>query len=452
MTLFDHRRQEIQRRNAPLATRMRPASIDEYVGQVHLTGPESVLRRAIDEDRIPSIVLWGPPGSGKTTLARLIAHATKANFDQLSAVTSGVKDVREAVSAARDRLGQHGQRTILFIDEIHRFSKSQQDALLPHVEDGTVTLIGATTENPSFEVISALLSRTRVYTLEPLSDEDIAKLIDRALSDSDRGLGTENAELAEDARSFLLRVSNGDARTALNTLELAVESTKPDNEGNRLVSVETIEQSMQRQARYDRLGDQHYDTISAFIKSIRGSDPDAAVYYLARMLDAGEDPIFIARRLVISAAEDVGLANPNGLAVAMAAKQAVEFIGLPEGRIPLAEATIYLASALKSNSAYKAIGAAMSEVQKGRDEPVPMHLRNAPTRLMSELGYGEGYVYSHDAPGHFAAMENLPEAVKGQSFYRPGLLGSEAQIAERLKRWWGEDRFKPEDGTETNNS
>ncbi len=444
MTLFDNRREAIQRRNAPLATRMRPQSLDEYVGQLHLLSPGSVLRSAIDEDRVPSIILWGPPGSGKTTLARLIAHATKAFFEQLSAVTSGVKDVREAVSAARDRLGQHGRRTILFIDEIHRFSKSQQDALLPHVEEGTVTLIGATTENPSFEVISPLLSRSRVYTLEPLDDDDIGTLVDRALSDSDRGLGAEKASLTDEARSFLLRAANGDARAALNTLDLGVESTQPDEDGNRVVAVETVEQSLQRQARYDRLGDQHYDTISAFIKSIRSSDPDAAIYYLARMLDAGEDPIFIARRLVISAAEDVGLANPNGLAVAIAAKQAVEFIGLPEGRIPLAEATIYLASAPKSNSAYKAIDAALSDVRRGRDEPVPMHLRNAPTRLMSELGYGDGYVYPHDAPGHFSAAENLPEQLRGRSYYRPGLLGSEGPIAERLKQWWGETRFRPE--------
>ena len=452
MTLFDHRREEIQRRNAPLATRMRPQSLDEYVGQLHLLSPDSVLRRAIDEDRVPSIVLWGPPGSGKTTLARLIAHATKAHFEQLSAVTSGVKDVRIAVAAASDRLGQVERRTILFIDEIHRFSKSQQDALLPHVEEGTITLIGATTENPSFEVISPLLSRARVYTLEPLRDEDVAELVDRALVDSDRGLGTENASLSEDARSFLIRVANGDARTALNTLELAVESTQPDDEGKRLVTVETVEQSLQRQARYDRLGDQHYDTISAFIKSIRSSDPDAAVYYLARMLDAGEDPIFIARRLVISAAEDVGLANPNGLAVAMAAKEAVEFIGLPEGRIPLAEATIYLASAPKSNSAYKAINAALADVRKGRDEPVPMHLRNAPTRLMSELGYGKEYAYPHDRPGHFIAAENLPERLRDRSYYQPGVLGSEGQIAERLRQWWGNSRYKPEQPSEQGTS
>ncbi len=431
---------------------MRPESLDEYVGQKHLLSSDSVLRRAIDEDRVPSIVLWGPPGSGKTTLARLIAQATSAHFEQLSAVTSGVKDVREAVATARDRLGQYGRRTILFIDEIHRFSKSQQDALLPHVEEGTVTLVGATTENPSFEVISPLLSRSRVYTLEPLEDHDIDVLLNRSLEDADRGLGREKASLTDEARSFLLRVANGDARTALNTLELSVESTKPDEEGKKRILVETVEQSLQRHARYDRLGDQHYDTISAFIKSIRSSDPDAAVYYLARMLDAGEDPIFIARRLVISAAEDVGLANPNGLAVAMAAKQAVEFIGLPEGRIPLAEATIYLASAPKSNSAYKAINSALTDVKQGRDEPVPMHLRNAPTRLMSELGYGKGYEYAHDVPGHFVAAENLPEKLRNRSYYRPGVLGSEAAIAERLRVWWGENRFRPEDHGTADNS
>ena len=445
MTLFDHRRENIQRRNAPLATRMRPETLGEYVGQRHLLEPGSVLRRAIDEDRVPSMVLWGPPGSGKTTLAQLIAHVTKAHFEQISAVTSGVKDVREAAAAAKDRLGQLGRRTILFVDEIHRFSKSQQDALLPHVEDGTVTLIGATTENPSFEVISPLLSRTRVYTLEPLGDEDIGLLIDRALADNDRGIGSENALLSEHARSFLLRVANGDARSALNTLELAVESTQADKEGKKLVTVETVEQSLQRQARYDRLGDEHYDTISAFIKSIRASDPDAAVYYLARMIDAGEDPVFIARRLVISAAEDIGLANPNALAVAIAAKEAVQFIGMPEGRIPLSEATIYLASAPKSNSAYKAIDAALSDVRKGRDEPVPMHLRNAPTRLMAELGHGKCYVYPHDAPGHFAPSENLPERLRNRSYYRPGLLGLEAPIAERLRNWWGAARYRPEE-------
>jgi putative ATPase len=446
MTLFEHRRKEIQDSIAPLATRMRPTNLDEYVGQKHILTPGKVLRRAIDEDRVPSMILWGPPGSGKTTLARLIAGATGSHFEQLSAVTSGVKDVRAVMKLAGDRLGETGRRTILFIDEIHRFSKSQQDGLLPHVEDGTVTLIGATTENPSFEVISPLLSRTRVYTLESLNDEDIAEIIDRAISDKDHGLGRENISLSDDATHFLLRVANGDARSALNTLELAVESTSRDESGHISVTVETMEESLQRHSRYDRLGDMHYDTISAFIKSIRASDPDASLYYLARMIEAGEDPVFIARRLVISAAEDVGLANPNGLAVALAAQQAVSFVGMPEGRIPLAEATIYLASAPKSNSAYKAIDRALAQVRSSRDEPVPNHLRNAPTRLMKELGHGEGYEYPHDKPGHFVESENLPENIKNERFYEPGELGSEQAMRERLIGWWGE-RYgrKPQD-------
>ena len=445
MTLFDHRRREIQDRIAPLATRMRPRNLDEFVGQKHILTPGMVLRRAIEDDRVPSMILWGPPGSGKTTLARLIAGATGSHFEQLSAVSSGVKEVRAIMAAANDRLGETGRRTILFIDEIHRFSKSQQDGLLPHVEEGTVTLIGATTENPSFEVISPLLSRTRVYTLEPLNDDDIAEIIDRAIADVDHGLGRDRITLSEDARDFLLRVANGDARTALNTLELAVESTSKDGSGHIEVTLETMEESLQRQSRYDRLGDMHYDTISAFIKSIRASDPDAALYYLARMIDAGEDPVFIARRLVISAAEDIGLANPNGLALAMAAQQAVSFVGMPEGRIPLAEATIFLASAPKSNSAYRAIDRALGMVRGSRDEPVPHHLRNAPTRLMKDLGYGEGYVYAHDGPGHFVEADNLPEKIKDERFYEPGELGAEKAIRERLLGWWG-DRYRRNPG------
>jgi putative ATPase len=445
MTLFDHRKQELQDRIAPLATRMRPRNLDEYVGQKHILTPGKVLRRAIDEDRLPSMILWGPPGSGKTTLARLVAGATDSHFEQLSAVSSGVKDVRAVMALAGDRLGQTGRRTILFIDEIHRFSKSQQDGLLPHVEDGTVTLIGATTENPSFEVISPLLSRTRVYTLEPLTDEDISDIVNRAIEDDDHGLGREGVSLTDDAMHFLLRVANGDARSALNTLELAVESTEKDDAGKIAVEVETMEESVQRQSRYDRLGDMHYDTISAFIKTVRASDPDAALYYLARMIDAGEDPVFIARRLVILAAEDIGLANPNGLAVAMAAQQAVSFVGMPEGRIPLAEATIYLATAPKSNSAYKAIDKALEFVRSSRDEPVPQHLRNAPTRLMKELGYGEGYEYPHDKPGHFTQSDNLPEAIKEERFYEPGDQGAEQAVRDRLLGWWGQRYGKPSD-------
>ena len=405
-------------------------------------GEGRVLRQAIDKDRVPSLVLWGPPGSGKTTLARLISQLTKATFVQLSAVTSGVADVRKAVSEARQQLGEIGKPTILFIDEIHRFSKSQQDALLPHVEDGTITLIGATTENPSFEVIAPLQSRTRVYTLAPLHDEAVSSIIDRALGDKERGLGAFNASLSDEARSFLLRVSGGDARTALDALELAVESSAPDEVGERVVNVDTVEQALQRQARYDRLGDAHYDTISAFIKSIRASDPDAAVYYLARMIDAGEDPQFIARRLIVLAAEDVGLGNPGALPVAVAAQQAVHFVGMPEGRIPLSEATIYLANSPKSNSAYLAIDKALKDVRSSRDEPVPMHLRNAPTRLMRNLGYSEGYRYPHDYPGHFVESENMPEKLRDRRYYVPGILGAEKPMADRLRRWWG-DKYVP---------
>ena len=444
MTLFDHRRQQIQGRNAPLAARMRPQSLDEMVGQEGLVGEGRVLRQAIDHDRVPSMVLWGPPGSGKTTLARLISQLTKATFIQLSAVTSGVADVRKAVGEARQQLGEIGRPTILFIDEIHRFSKSQQDALLPHVEDGTITLIGATTENPSFEVIAPLQSRTRVYTLAPLHDEAVGSIIDRALGDNERGLGAFNASLTDEARSFLLRVSGGDARTALDALELAVESSAPDGAGETVVDVDTVEQALQRQARYDRLGDAHYDTISAFIKSIRASDPDAALYYLARMIDAGEDPLFIARRLIVSASEDVGLGNPGALPVAVAAQQAVHFVGMPEGRIPLSEATIYLANSPKSNSAYLAIDKALKDVRSSRDEPVPMHMRNAPTRLMRNLGYSEGYRYPHDYPGHFVASENLPEKLRGRRYYVPGNLGAEKPMADRLRRWWG-DKYGPQD-------
>ena len=437
MTLFEDRGKALLNRQAPLATRMRPRTLDEFVGQEKLVGPGRVVRRMIERDRIHSMILWGPPGSGKTTLAQLISGVTKSHFVELSAVTSGVRDIRREAEDASHRLGSTSVRTVLFIDEIHRFSKSQQDALLPHVEAGTFILIGATTENPSFEVNAPLLSRTRVYTIEALSDDEIGWITDAALTDVERGLGSANASLEDDARSFLLRASNGDARSALNALEIAVESA-PGEDGERKVTVDLVEQAVEKRSRYDRLGDMHYDTISAFIKSVRASDPDAAIYYLARMIDAGEDPLFIARRLVILAAEDIGLANPNGLAVAVAAQQAVSFVGMPEGRIPLAEATIFLASAPKSNSAYIAIDKALAFVRQSRDEPVPMHLRNAPTRLMERMGYAKDYQYPHDAPGHFKPTENLPKGVQGNRFYEPGELGAEQQIGERLRRWWGE--------------
>ncbi len=443
MTLFENRQRAILNRQAPLAARMRPRSFSEFAGQKHLVGEGRVVRRMIEDDRLHSMILWGPPGSGKTTLAQLISRITKSEFVELSAVSSGVRDLRSAADDAAHNLGATGTRTILFVDEIHRFSKSQQDALLPHVESGTLILIGATTENPSFEVIAPLLSRSRVYTLEALTDEDIDMIIDVALNDVERGLGSRRASLNEDARSFLVRSSNGDARAALNALEIAVDSTGAEGDGRLIVDITTVEQALEKRARYDRLGDLHYDTISAFIKSVRASDPDAAIYYLARMIDAGEDPLFIARRLVILAAEDIGLANPNGLAVAIAAQQAVSFVGMPEGRIPLAEATIFLAAAPKSNSAYMAINRAMSQVSSSRDEPVPMHLRNAPTRLTKQLGHSKGYIYPHDRPGHFSPSQNLPEKLRSERFYKPGTLGAERLIAERLKNWWGE-RYAPE--------
>ena len=425
---------------------MRPRKLEEFFGQHKLVGEGRVVRQMIERDRLHSMILWGPPGSGKTTLAQLISGVTKCHFVELSAVTSGVRDIRRAADEARHRLGSTSTRTVLFVDEIHRFSKSQQDALLPHVEAGTFILIGATTENPSFEVIAPLLSRTRVYTVDALDDADMDRIIDAALNDLERGLAAASPSMDVDARSFLLRAANGDARSALNALEIAVESAELED-GNRNITVELIEQAIEKRARYDRLGDMHYDTVSAFIKSIRASDPNAAIYYLARMIDAGEDPLFIARRLVISAAEDIGLANPNGLAVAIAAQQAVSFVGMPEGRIPLAEATVFLASAPKSNSAYLAIDKALALVRQSPDEPVPMHLRNAPTGLMKHLGYGKGYEYPHDAPGHFTPTQNLPENIRDTRFYEPTDQGAEHQIAERLRRWWGEGTPQSADET-----
>lgn len=447
MSLFEHRREQLARRSAPLSTRMRPETLDQFAGQEHILGPGKVLRQAIEADRVPSLILWGPPGSGKTTLGRLVARLTRSQFETISAVNSGVRDIRAVVTGARERLGAEGRRTILFIDEIHRFNKSQQDALLPDVEDGTLTLIGATTENPSFEVIGPLLSRARVFSLNALTDEQVSGLLDRALSDAEHGLGGEDVSLDDDARALLLQAANGDARHALDSLELAVASTPPGDTGRRQVTVEVVESAVQRQARYDKSGDLHYDTISAFIKTIRSSDPNAALYWLARMIDAGEEPMFIARRLVISAAEDVGLADPQALRVAVAAQQGVHLIGFPEGRILLAEATVYLASAPKSNSAYVAIDRALADVRNTRNDPVPMHLRNAPTRLMREMGYGEGYKYAHDYEDHFTPMENLPENLRGRRYYTPGDQGFESRIADRLRRLWKDGRYgKPAEG------
>ncbi|HTX58061.1 MAG TPA: replication-associated recombination protein A [Verrucomicrobiae bacterium] len=408
--------------STPLAARMRPRALDEFVGQEAILGRGRALRRAIESDAVPSMILWGPPGTGKTTLAEVIAHASGAYFERISAVSAGVADLRRVVAEARTR-ARAGTRTVLFIDEIHRFNKAQQDAVLPYVEDGTIVLIGATTENPSFEVNSALLSRARVFVLEQLRDEDIAAIVDRALHDRERGLGALGLALEDDARRELIGLANGDARVALGALEFAAASA-PQQDGVRRIDRALVREAMQKRgSTYDKGGEAHYDVISAYIKSIRGSDPDAAVYWLARMVDGGEDPLFIARRLVILASEDVGLADSRGLQVAVAAQQAVHFIGMPEGFYPLAHATLYLATAPKSNSVGRAYKAAMDDVRETRNDPVPLHLRNAPTGLMRGLGYGRDYVYSHD--DYDAVQAFLPENVRGRRYYVAGERGEE---------------------------
>ena len=436
-TLFEHARQQHESESAPLAARMRPRTIDEFAGQKHLLGSGRVLERAIQNDQIPSMVLWGPPGVGKTTLARLIASLTTSHFIALSAVTSGVADLRKAVEEAREERGISGRGAILFIDEVHRFNKAQQDAILPHVENGTVVFIGATTENPSFEIIAPLLSRARVFKLEPLSDEQLTEVINHAISDTERGLGSSQVKVEPDALEFLLRIAAGDARVALNALEIASNVTNHGKDGVKRVNRETVEEVLQRRSpMYDKSGDSHFDTISAFIKSIRASDPDAAVYWLARMLEVGEDPMFIVRRLVISASEDIGLADPQALSIAVATQQAVHFLGLPEAAISLAETTVYLATAPKSNTSYMALNRAKDEVRTGRQYPVPLHLRNAATGLMSSFGYGEGYKYSHDYDQHFSGQNNLPEEIADRRFYEPGDLGYEAIVKKRVEVWW----------------
>ncbi|MCK9159621.1 MAG: replication-associated recombination protein A [Bacteroidaceae bacterium] len=419
----------------PLAERLRPKTLDEYIGQAHLVGPGAVLRKMIDAGRISSFILWGPPGVGKTTLAHIIANKLETPFYMLSAVTSGVKDVRDVIQRAKSNTFFSQASPILFIDEIHRFSKSQQDSLLGAVEKGVVTLIGATTENPSFEVISPLLSRCQVYTLNPLEKEDLLILLKRAIT-TDVLLKERKIELKE--TTAILRYSGGDARKLLNILELVVES---GTEETIVVTDEKVTDLLQQNPMaYDKDGEMHYDIISAFIKSIRGSDPDAAIYWLARMVEGGEDPAFIARRLVISASEDIGLANPNALLLANACFDAVMKIGWPEGRIPLAETTIYLATSPKSNSAYMAINDALQFVRDNGNQPVPLHLRNAPTKLMEQLGYGNNYKYAHDYKGHFVVQQFLPDKIKDKRLWNPQDNPAEQKIAERMKRLWGEDK------------
>lgn len=434
MDLFDYMRETAMENESPLASRMRPTTLDEVVGQQHIIGKDKLLYRAIKADKLSSIIFYGPPGTGKTTLAKVIANTTSAEFCQLNATTAGKKDMEEVVKGAKDRLGMYGKKTILFVDEIHRFNKGQQDYLLPFVEDGTLVLIGATTENPYFEVNGALLSRSVIFELKPLEKEDIRLLLRRAVQDEKKGLGAYGAILDEDAEEFLADISGGDARAALNALELGVLSTKPAGDGRIHITLETASECIQKRAvRYDKTGDQHYDTISAFIKSMRGSDPDAAIFYLAKMLCAGEDIKFIARRIMICAAEDVGNADPNALVVAVSAAQAVERLGMPEARIPLAQAASYVACAPKSNAAYLAIDRAMEMVSKQKTT-VPAHLQDAHYKGSADLGRGIGYKYAHDFPNHYVEQQYLPDEIKDARFYHPTENGYEEKIREYFKK------------------
>ena len=434
MDLFDYMREQNMQNESPLANRMRPKTLEEVVGQQHIIGKDKLLYRAIRADKLSSVIFYGPPGTGKTTLAKVIAGATKAEFVSINATAAGKKDMEAVVEQAKNSLGMYGRRTILFIDEIHRFNKGQQDYLLPFVEDGTIILIGATTENPYFEVNGALLSRSVIFELKSLDKEDIRILLRRAVTDEERGMGAYHAVLEPDAEDFLADISNGDARAALTAIELGVLTTERSEDGKIHITLDVAQECIQKRAvRYDKMGDQHYDTISAFIKSIRGSDPDAAVYYLARMLYAGEDIRFIARRMMISASEDVGNADPNALNVAVSAALAVERIGMPEARIILAQSATYLASAPKSNASYLAVDRATECMKQTMTAPVPVHLQDAHYKGSEKLGHGLGYLYAHNYPNHYVEQQYLPDALKDEVFYEPTEIGYEKQIKEHLQ-------------------
>lgn len=434
MDLFDYMRETAKETESPLASRLRPRTLEEVVGQRHIVGKDKLLYRAIKADKIGSIIFYGPPGTGKTTLAKVIAGTTSAEFKQINATVAGKKDMEDVVKEAKDLLGMYGKKTILFVDEIHRFNKSQQDYLLPFVEDGTLILIGATTENPYFEVNGALISRSRIFELKPLEKEDIKELLHRAVTDEERGMGTYRAQIDEDAMEFLADVANGDARAALNAIELGIMTTERGADGIIHIDLPVAQECIQKRAvRYDKSGDSHYDTVSAFIKSMRGSDPDAAVYYLARMLYAGEDIKFISRRIMICAAEDVGNADPQALTVAVSAAQAVERIGMPEAQIILSQAVTYVASAPKSNAACTAVFNAMEAVKETRTMPVPIHLQDKHYKGAEKLGHGQGYLYAHDYPNHYVKQQYLPDGLEDRHFYEPTDNGYEKQIKEHLE-------------------
>jgi len=440
MDLFDYQAEEARKEHQPLAEKLRPRTLAEFVGQDHLVGSEGLIRRAVEKDRVFSMILWGPPGCGKTTLARIIARETRCRFHHFSAVLSGVREIRAVIDDARQALKLHRKRTILFVDEIHRFNKAQQDAFLHHVESGLITLIGATTENPSFEVIAPLLSRCRVLPLKRLTDKEIGRIIDRAIDDADSALGREDLKLDSRARRYLIRLADGDARVALNSLDIAVAVIAAEGEeparGSTRIGVEELQDALQKKTLlYDKSGEEHYNLISALHKSLRGSDPDAALYWLFRMLDAGEDPLYVARRMVRFASEDIGNADPRALRLALDATESFRFLGHPEGELALAQCAVYLATAPKSNSVYRAVAAVRDEIRTSGALPVPLHIRNAPTRLMKEMGYGAHYRYAHDDPAGYVPQEYMPEGMEDRQYYHPVERGFEKTIAERMRYW-----------------